>query len=145
MSLSLNRTAEKRSQDVDFGITSENAIQSTIETFFNDTLTKTPQFDSVDWEGESGAKYELKSRKVFSTTYPTTILPVSKVKAMESSKGFCIFRFLDKIKYILYTKEVFDTFEICDVYCNGFPRKHYHIPIEKLIDIYNFEVFKVIN
>lgn len=92
-----------------------------------------------DFEANSGTSWELKSRRCNKHTYPTTIVPVSKVRDTDKKQVF-VFNFKDACCSLDYDKELWDTFEIKDVmtYRYGIqdrPKPHYHIPIGKLTDL----------
>lgn len=120
--------------DVAFGISEEERMTLILQLFFKDTLKKTEQFSSMDWIGESGTKYELKSRKINKSQYETTIIPASKLDNLD--KGVFIFKFLDGVFYIQYDKELFKNFVVADVYSDGRfgnpYRPHVHIPVNLL-------------
>jgi hypothetical protein len=58
---------------------------------------------------------ELKTRTNTKDKYPTTMIPLSKVKIAESNPDktyYFAFKFVDGIYYIQYKKDVFDTYEV---------------------------------
>ena len=92
-----------------------------------------------DFEANSGTSWELKSRRCNKHTYPTTIVPVSKVRDTDKKQVF-VFNFKDATCSLDYEKELWDTFEVKDVmtYRYGIrdrPKPHYHIPVDKLTDL----------
>ena len=124
-----------------FGLQSEQELIPFLNKYFNDTLTKTADvYNSKDFVGMSGNKYELKTRRNSSHAYSTTILPCSKVRDWRDNKDtvYVIFKYIDSCQYIKYDKKMrlWDTFERGMVYCNarfGNPeREHVFIPIESL-------------
>jgi hypothetical protein len=124
----------KITQDVAFGLNEEERMHLILQVFFQENLTKTSEYASMDWVGESGVQYELKARKVKKNQFDTTIIPASKLDNLE--KGVFIFKFLDGVFYIVYDKELFKTFVNKPVYCDaryGNPnRDHIHIPVSLL-------------
>ena len=128
-------------EDKMFGFQSETEMIPFLNKYFNDTLTKTvDSYDSKDFVGISGIKYELKTRRISSRAYSTTILPCSKVRDWRDHKDtvYVIFKYNDNCQYIKYGKgmKIWDTFERGMVWCNarwGDPeREHVFIPIESL-------------
>ena len=92
-----------------------------------------------DFEANSGTSWELKSRRCNKHTYPTTIVPVSKVRQTDKKQVF-VFNFKDACCSLDYDKELWDTFEIKDVETYRYgkidrPKPHYHIPVCILIDL----------
>ena len=92
-----------------------------------------------DFEANSGTSWELKSRRCNKNTYPTTIVPVAKVRQTDKKQIF-VFNFQDATCSLDYDKELWDTFEIKDVMTYRWgkvdkPKPHYHIPIDKLTDL----------
>jgi len=69
--------------DLAFGLASEQTEKSKIENHLNCNLVKTGDYCSVDWvDSEKRINVELKTRRVSSTTYPTSMVPLSKFKYM---------------------------------------------------------------
>jgi hypothetical protein len=130
--------------DLTFGLAKEDEVLEKIKTFFKDDIKNTKeiynnQFCKWDYEGSTGIKYEVKSRRNTKGKYPTTIIPVHKF-INDSDKYICLFNFLDGLTYIEYDKEEFNKFEVKNVitYRAGIidkPLPHFHIPISKLISI----------
>ncbi len=92
-----------------------------------------------DFEANSGTSWELKSRRCNKHTYPTTIVPVSKVRQTDKKQVF-VFNFKDACCSLDYDKDLWDTFVIADVMTYRYgkvdkPKPHYHIPIDKLTDL----------
>ena len=99
-------------------------------------------FYPYDFEGmRNGTSIELKSRRVKKNTYPTTIIPVSKVRNTTKKQLF-IFNFTDNCSYIEYDKTLFDTFEVRNITTERWgvvdkPKPHYCIPVNLLKDLLN--------
>ena len=97
-----------------------------------------------DFEGTTNkTSIEMKSRRVKKNTYPTTILPVSKIRNTDKAQLF-VFNFTDACCYIEYDKKIFDTFQIRHFTTERFgivdkPKPHYCIYIKDLIEIKRFK------
>jgi len=124
-----------------FGLQSETEMIPFLNKYFNDTLIKTADtYDSKDFVGLSGIKYELKTRRISSRSFNTTILPCSKVRDWRDTRQtvYVIFKYTDGCYFIKYGKnmKIWDTFVRAMVYCNarwGDPeREHVFIPIQDL-------------
>lgn len=113
----------------------EEDIQDT-KTLYQD------EFYPYDFEGSTNKTcFELKSRRVKKRQYPTTIIPVSKVRNTDKKQIF-VFNFTDNCSYIEYNKELFDTFQIQHITTERFgivdkPKPHFCIPVNLLIDLLN--------
>lgn len=110
----------------------EPDIQST-KDLYND------EFYIYDFEAKSGTSFELKSRRIKKNQFPTTIVPVSKVRDTDKKQIF-VFNFVDACCSIEYEKELWDTFEIRDVSTTRYgkldlPKPHYFLPIKHLTDL----------
>ena len=98
------------------------------------------QYHKYDWEGSTnGTHFEMKSRRNRKTAYPTTIIPVDKVRPTEKKQVF-IFHFTDKTCYIEYDKATFDKFHKSERTTErdgrwDKPKLHYDIPVNLLIDL----------
>ena len=73
-------------------------------------------------------------------TYSTTILPVYKIVEKDDSRLVLVFYFTDGLFYIVYKKELFDTFETKHItyYRSGSsnsPVLHFMIPTKELTKI----------
>ena len=138
--------------DLNFGLEKELEIIDILKLNFDDEVdirnTKdiyNDEFYIYDFEAKSGTTFELKSRRVKKNDYPTTIVPVSKVRDTDKKQLF-IFNFTDACCSIEYDKEVWSKFLIKDVSTWRFgkidiPKPHYHIPVNLLEDLlrtYNF-------
>lgn len=126
-------------EDYQRGIQSENKIKTTLESFFNSPLTKTAQYHPMDYQTNS-TYIEIKTRTNASTTYPTTMLPYSKIDFAKASPSntYFVFVFTDGIFYIQYNQELFNTFHI-EVFQRNprqdhqdQPQKYLYIPISCL-------------
>jgi hypothetical protein len=131
--------------DLTFGLSKENSVMDKLKTVFGEGLKNTKdiygnRYCVYDFETDDGISFELKSRRVTKHRYPTTLLPVHKVRNVETPQYF-VFHFTDGItSYMRYDKELFDTFKtfMLIVYREGAPptpQNHYEIPIELLTDI----------
>ena len=132
------------SNDLTFGLANENNVIQKLNTYFpNETITSTKElglgaYCSYDAESEN-TMYEIKSRRCKYSTYPTTIVPIHKVKDIKKRLVF-VFQFIDGYYYIVYNKELFDTFETKIIKLNRAgindkPTYHYYIPISHLVEM----------
>jgi hypothetical protein len=129
--------------DLKFGLEREEGILKIIKKHFNDETIKNTkdlydEFCIYDYENKDGITWEVKSRRNRKQQYPTTILPVHKVRDVETKQYF-IFNFTDKPCYIEYDKEVFNTFTKSYINANRSSGsnnngRHYEIPISYLKD-----------
>lgn len=135
--------------DLRFGLKQEDAILTRLKDNFcpmygevdflnTKDLYKDPYY-IYDFEGITNkTSIEMKSRRVKKRQYPTTIIPVSKVRNTDTTQLF-VFNFIDAVCYIEYSKEVFDKFEIRNFTTEragivDMPKPHYCIPIGSLVD-----------
>jgi hypothetical protein len=125
-------------EDYTAGINSESEIVSALEEVFDTKLYKTSKFHRMDFEGDN-VWIEVKTRfNVSSTTYPTMLIPESKILfALEATKPvFFVFALTDGIFYCQFNKEKFDTYKkerVCRFDRNEeIAIKHRHIPCSDL-------------
>ena len=125
--------------DKQFGDKGEGSVLPKLRKFFNDDTIKptTSKYCLYDYEADNGSIYELKSRRIRRSTYPTTIIPTHKI--INGKIQYFVFNFLDTISYIKYDADLFKTFRIEDItdgryqsYKPSVP--HYHIPTDSLTD-----------
>lgn len=129
--------------DLKFGLEKEEYILSLIKsTFDNEDIKNTKdlydEFCIYDYESSDGTTWEAKSRRNRKYQYSTTILPVHKVRDVNTPQYF-IFNFTDKACYIEYNKELFDTFTLSYINANRASGsnnngRHYEIPVSLLTD-----------
>ena len=130
--------------DLQFGLAKEGHVLDLLQkTFPNPDIKNTKeqhgQFCIYDYESSDGTSWEVKSRRNKKTQYPTTILPVHKVREVDTKQYF-VFHFTDKTCYIEYNKEQFDTFNKQRIFANRNTGSnndgiHYEIPVRMLTDI----------
>ena len=98
--------------DYIFGIKSENNTLPIFNKFFKTDFKKLDRFNTFDFESDK-IFLEIKTRTCKSTDYPTTMIPVSKLKKAQTITKdiYFIFIFKDNIYYIKYCPTIFDTFE----------------------------------
>ena len=116
----------------DFGLASEKVVIKQLKEYFNEDIKSTiERFCPYDAYSEN-YKYEIKTRRNKYSTYPTTIISLTKINT-EGNLRF-VFSFTDGLYYIDYDKEIFLTFKVQDITIHK-PVKHILIPIENLIKI----------
>lgn len=121
--------------DKQLGHLAEDVVLPKLQSFFNASIRKMPQrYECFDYIDDAGTKYELKTRRNCMNAYPTTLIPKHKVI---SGEQYFVFNFIDKVSYIKYDKDLFETFETKELVDGryGYQREgvlHYLIPIGKL-------------
>lgn len=127
--------------DYAFGTTSEVNTLATIQTLDAGLQRDTDRYAPFDYKNEGNTIFvELKTRTNAYNKYPTTMIPLHKVKIAEGNIDkayYFAFKFTDGIYYIRYNKNKFDTYEIKEGgrWDRGTPelRQYVYIPIEDLI------------
>jgi hypothetical protein len=132
--------------DLKFGLLKEIDILPTIQHSWKDEenirSTKdiyNDEFYPYDFESESITSWEVKSRRITKHHYPTTIIPVHKIRNVETPQFF-VFNFTDTCSYIEYDVELFKTFrkrmvKVIRLGDRSNPVNHYEIPVNILIDL----------
>ena len=98
------------------------------------------EYYPYDYEGTSrGTCFEMKSRRVKKHQYSTTIIPVHKIRNVNTPQYF-VFNFTDACCYIQYNKTLFSAFStrmisVSRLGGNPAPVLHYEIPIKLLDDL----------
>tara|TARA_R110000823_G_scaffold113740_1_gene235734 strand:- start:160 stop:558 length:399 start_codon:yes stop_codon:yes gene_type:complete len=122
----------------DFGIKIEDAIKPVIDEKFNaDFQKKDDIWDILDFHDEDKKIIcEIKGRKIKSSQFPSTIIPMNKVsegfiKTEVGYKVYFIFVFTDKTMYCELTESL--EYEVKLTGTNYI--EHACIPIDSLIDI----------
>ena len=101
--------------DLKYGLSKEVDVIEKIkqqfpeETNIRNTKEIYNKFCPFDFESDLKTSWEMKSRRNKKTQYPTTIIPIHKIRDVETTQYF-IFYFTDVISYIKYDKDVFDKF-----------------------------------
>ena len=125
-------------EDYTAGINSESEIVSALEEAFDTKLYKTTKFHRMDFEGDN-VWIEVKTRfGVSSDTYPTMLIPESKIIfALTATKPvYFVFALTDGIFYSQFNKDKFAQYRqerVC-----RFDRgeevavRHLHIPCSDL-------------
>ena len=78
--------------DLKFGLSNEELILPCLKTYWNDdTILNTKgiygdEYFPYDFENEKGWSWEVKSRRNSKTKYPTTILPVHKIRKTDKKQ-----------------------------------------------------------
>ena len=140
--MSLKRTKSLKS-DIEFGNKAEIEVIKLLRVHFGENIIKnTYRFATYDAKcKETNTHYEIKARRCAMNSYPTTIIPCSKIaKKEEKDNLIFVFLFTDGLYYIKYDRKVFDTFVTDDItyYRKGIqakPVKHMYIPIELLVKV----------
>ena len=138
--MSLKRTKSLKS-DIEFGNKAEIEVIKALRVHFGENIIKnTYRFAIYDAKcKETNTHYEIKARRCAMNSYPTTIIPCSKIaKKEEKDNLIFVFLFTDGLYYIKYDPKVFETFGTDDItyYRKGIqakPVKHICIPIELLV------------
>jgi hypothetical protein len=100
-----------KKKDLEYGLIKQEEIKKHIESFFNVKL-KDPKsnFSRYDYKSK-GYRFEIKSRKINSDLYTSTLLCKSKIEYYKKIKNkektfIIIFNYLDKIKYIQFNDDL---------------------------------------
>jgi len=122
--------------DLLFGLSAEEKVINKLSVRFNEPIKKTEdQFCKYDAVGESGTKYEIKTRRNKMNAFPDTIIPLHKTGV--NGRLVFVFNFIDKLAYIEYNETKFREFKVRDISAirKGGIRTsipHFHIPINEL-------------
>jgi hypothetical protein len=106
-----------KSEDLNFGLKSEEKNKATLEAFFGKGLKKTGTYDPMDYTDEAQTIFiEMKTRRVNHNQYATALIGKNKVDFCETSNATCyfVYVYLDGLFYVKYDKALFDTFECAD-------------------------------
>jgi len=95
------------SSDYARGTAVERQLKPVLERFFDDVLEPMPRYSPIDFRGRWGV-YELKSRNMRSTRFPTTMIGQDKLR----DDCTYIFHFYDGTFYIKYDRALFSTFDV---------------------------------
>ena len=103
----------KFKEDQIFGEDNEKDILDLLKNKFSDIHRTKSKYSAFDYEGPN-IKIELKSRRVVSYYYPTTMISLSKINKCTDSDilYLFLFKFTDQLLYIEYDKSLFNNFEI---------------------------------
>ena len=105
-----------KKEDINFGLTNEQKVIPSIESFLKTELKKDPNPYSIyDWWNETKTVFvELKSRRNTHNQYDTTIIGENKIKMCINPdvNYYFVFLFTDGLYYIKYDKEIFKNFTI---------------------------------
>lgn len=107
-----------QNNDYIFGKDNENKLFNIIKNNFDLNLKQTQQkYNLFDFISDKFI-IEMKSRRINSNTYNEVFISYNKITNFinsinyDNKKLILIFNFLDKIMYIIYDKNLFDTFKI---------------------------------
>lgn len=129
--------------DLAFGLPKEDPVLEKLRRHFEEEIAKsTYQYCPHDGFSKT-TEYEIKSRRNRYNQYPTTIVPVSKVRDMKRDRLVFVFNFYDGLYYSEYDKDRFAKYNIKMVEAvrkrGGVVGKtiepHFEIPIGDLIHI----------
>jgi len=126
--------------DLKYGYANESKMLELLNSTFSDTFRNTKElhgeYCNYDFEGSSGKKIEMKSRRNKYADFSKTIIPVHKCKNANSPNVF-VFQFTDGAYYIEYDEDEFNSYEIKNIVSNRKNKcenkPHYFIPIGDLI------------
>ena len=121
------------------GTQNELRLPDRLRNLFCDNIERTPEGSKFDYKSDRYF-YEPKTRNNKYATYPTTLIPYSKVlqEKIFQERQFFIFDFTDGTYYIKYNKDLFETFDLLDFQRRPRPdivdkkQLYYYIPIEHL-------------
>ena len=122
--------------DLALGLKNQKDVLSVLRGQFGDLVETIDKYSKWDYTDSLGNHYEIKSRRAMQGAYPSTLLPCHKVMNT-TVKQFFIFKFTDKLCYIEYSDDIFNTFEkgwITDGR-TGKEDIHHYIPVSSLTDI----------
>lgn len=120
-------------QEYEYGLKAEIQLKPLLEKFCGVELSGTKQYDTFDFVGEN-ITIELKSRKNTKDKYPTTIVGMNKIEAIEEGeKVIFVFNFLDGLYYWEYQENDFKVINIKRRdRPNTKPKPHLSIPVNCL-------------
>lgn len=126
--------------DYKFGTESEDATITSLR-ILDSTLSKMEKYSPFDYEGHT-CYVELKTRRNKKDTYPTTMIPQSKIEyaKKDPSKTYHFaFKFEDGLYYIQYNQERFAQYEVKQGgrFDRGRPElnQYCYIPVTDLIEL----------
>jgi hypothetical protein len=130
--------------DYQYGIAKQKEIFPILKDYFGGGLMESKnKWAKFDFYDESSL-YELKSRKVKKSTYPTTIITANKNMSncnRDDKKVVFVFNFIDEICFVEYNAESFSKYEtqqFSRAEIDSDLKEHYHIPINDLKTIRAF-------
>ena len=140
--MSLRKTKSLKN-DIEFGNKAEIEVIKLLRVHFGeDILKNTYRYAIYDAKcKETNTHYEIKARRCAMNSFPTTIIPCSKIaKKEEKDNLIFVFLFTDGLYFIKYDQQVFDTFGTDNItyYRQGIlpkPVKHMCIPTELLVKV----------
>ena len=102
-----------KNDDFKFGSNSEQEILDLLSLKFGEINKTTDKYNPFDFEG-SNIKIELKTRRIKSDQYPTTMIGYNKIKLCKDPNisYYFVFKFTDKTLYCQYCIEDFKDFEV---------------------------------
>jgi hypothetical protein len=106
-----------KTEDLNFGLKSEEKNKATLEDFFRVGLKKTGTYDPMDYVDEAKTIFiEMKTRRINHNQYPTALIGKNKVDFCKTSNATCyfVYVYLDGMFYVKYDDNLFNTFECAD-------------------------------
>ena len=97
-------------------------------------------FDQFDYRSDR-SNVELKSRRNKMDKYPTTLITANKAHVDPGKDTLFVFCFTNKVAYIKYEKELFDTFDkrpFSRANLKRDEKDHFFIPLDKLTVLHEF-------
>ena len=79
----------KKMSDLSFGLKKEKEVLKLLKSRYKEkTINQNSKYSTFDFETEDGSmQWELKSRRIKSTTYPTMMLSYQKIKKAQEDLG----------------------------------------------------------
>ena len=100
----------RKQKDLNDGYAEESRVKPILEEYFKCNLTKTGKYCRVDFiDKYNMINIELKKRNVRKNQYPTTMMPLKKLKFMRKQEGYTnifVFSFTDGIYYCYLDKNL---------------------------------------
>lgn len=106
-----------KTEDMTFGLKSEEKNKATLEHFFGCGLRKTGTYDPMDYTDEAQTIFiEMKTRRIKHDQYPTALIGKNKVDFCKTSNATCyfVYVYVDGMFYVKYDEDLFNTFECAD-------------------------------
>ena len=132
-----SKNTPSKTEDLAFGLGSEQRHKAALEAFFATELVKTSTYHPMDWmNGDQTVFLEMKTRRINHDDYLTALIGKNKVDFCQKSNVDCyfVYVYLDGLFYIKYDRAMFNTF-MCKDFVRGArqggiqpEQLFYHIP-----------------